>query len=129
VVQQKGVRMSSSSSGHPKAQSPDDLFRFFAERANARDVEGLLDLYEDDSVVLFQPGQSSVGRDAIREGFVAMLSGTATFSADGQQPSVVIGDIALTSARLGPDMVTAEVARRQSDGTWKWVIDNPFFLA
>ena len=118
--------MSSSDSGSPKAQSPDDLFRFFAERANARDIEGLLDLYEDDGVVVFQPGQPSVGRDAIREGFVAMLSGSATFSADGQRPSIVTGDIALTSAKLGPDMVTAEVARRQPDGTWKWVIDNPF---
>jgi hypothetical protein len=25
-------------------------------------------------------------------------------------------------------MVTAEVARRQPDGSWKWVIDNPDFL-
>jgi ketosteroid isomerase-like protein len=118
--------MSSSESGFAKAQSPDDLFRFFAERANARDVEGLLDLYETDGVVLFQPGQPSVGSDAIREGLAAMLAGDATFSADGQQPSIVVGDLALTSARLGPDMVTAEVARRQPDGSWKWVIDNPF---
>jgi uncharacterized protein (TIGR02246 family) len=121
--------MNSSESGYAKAQTPDDLFRFFAERANARDVEGLVDLYEDDGVVVFQPGQPSVGKDAIRQGFTAMLTGTATFSANGQQPSIVVGDIALTSAKLGPDMVTAEVARRQPDGTWKWVLDNPFFLA
>lgn len=121
--------MSSSDSGYPKAQSPDDLFRFFAERANARDVEGLLDLYETDGVVVFTPGQPSVGRDAVRAGLVAMLSGNATFSADGQQPSIVVGDLALTSAKLGPDMVTAEVARRQPDGSWKWVIDNPFIAS
>lgn len=121
--------MSSSGSGFPKAQSPDDLFRFFAERANAGDVEALLDLYEDDGVVVFKPGRPSVGRDAIRAGLVAMLSGDATFSADGQQPTIVVGDIALTSAKLGPDMVTAEVARRQPDGSWKWVIDNPFIAS
>lgn len=67
--------MSVSDSGHPKAQSPDDLFRFFAERANAGDVEGLVDLYEPDGVVLFQPGQRSEGSDAIREGVIAMLAG------------------------------------------------------
>lgn len=121
--------MSSSDPGYPKAQSPDDLFRFFAERANARDIEGLLDLYETEGVVVFGPGQPSVGREAIREGFVAMLSGDATFSANGQQPSIVVGDLALTSAKLGPDMVTAEVARRQPDGSWKWVIDNPFIAS
>jgi ketosteroid isomerase-like protein len=121
--------MSASDSGHPKAQSPDDLFRFFAERANAGDVEGLVDLYEPDGVVMFKPGQPSVGADAIRQGVIGMLAGMSTFSADGQQPSIVVGDIALTSAQLGPDMVTAEVARRQPDGTWKWVLDNPFFVS
>jgi len=42
------------------------------------------------------------------------------------------GDIALLSNRwtstIGddePSAVTAEVARRQSDGTWKYIIDNP----
>jgi len=42
------------------------------------------------------------------------------------------GDIALLSncwtSTVGDDelsAVTAEVARRQSDGTWKYIIDNP----
>ena len=42
---------------------------------------------------------------------------------------MIVGDIALTSAHLGPDMVTAKIARRQMDDTWLWVIDNPNFLA
>jgi hypothetical protein len=47
-----------------------------------------------------------------------------TFTLEGQLPSVVAGDLALTSAMLAPGVVTAEVARRQPDGTWRWVIDN-----
>jgi hypothetical protein len=35
-----------------------------------------------------------------------------------------VGDLALTSTRLGSGQVTAEVARRQPDGTWRWVIDQ-----
>jgi hypothetical protein len=36
--------------------------------------------------------------------------------------------LALTSTRLPDGTVTAEVARRQNDGTWQWVIDQ-FSLA
>jgi hypothetical protein len=34
------------------------------------------------------------------------------------------GDLALTSTRSPDGTVTAEVARRQADGTWLWVIDK-----
>ena len=74
------------------------------------------------------PGQPTEGSDAVRDGLAGILATNPTFSADGQRPSVVSGDIALTSAVLAPGMVTAEVARRQPDGSWKWVIDNPDFL-
>ncbi len=37
---------------------------------------------------------------------------------------MVCGDLALTSTRLPDGTVTAEIARRQSDGTWLWVIDQ-----
>jgi hypothetical protein len=35
-----------------------------------------------------------------------------------------VGDLALTSTRLDSGDVTAELARRQPDGTWRWVIDQ-----
>jgi hypothetical protein len=41
-----------------------------------------------------------------------------------QQPTLQVGDLALTSTRLNSDQVTAEIARRQPDGTWRWVIDQ-----
>ena len=39
-------------------------------------------------------------------------------------PAIINGDLALTSTRLSDGSVTAEVARRQVDGTWLWVIDK-----
>jgi hypothetical protein len=41
-----------------------------------------------------------------------------------QQPTLRVGDLAWTSTRLNSDQVTAEIARRQPDGTWRWVIDQ-----
>ena len=34
------------------------------------------------------------------------------------------GDLALTNTRSGAT-ATAEVARRQADGSWRWLIDRP----
>ena len=71
------------------------------------------------------------GCDAIRavwDGYVAM-NGQIEMST---QYSIVQGEIALLSnrwtLRVGDDEIsatTAEVARRQPDGTWLYVIDNP----
>ncbi|HVL26213.1 MAG TPA: nuclear transport factor 2 family protein [Thermomicrobiales bacterium] len=112
-----------------RAMTPDALFRLFVERVNTGDLDGLMELYEPDGAVVFEPGNPTVGHDAIRAAFGQMLASKPQFSAEGQRPSLVVGDIAITSARLGPDAVTAEVARQQMDGSWLWVIDNPNFLA
>ena len=44
-----------------RAQEPEDLTRLFVERANARDAEGLADLYESDAVMGFPPFRAPVG--------------------------------------------------------------------
>jgi hypothetical protein len=42
-----------------------------------------------------------------------------------QHPALRLGELALTSTRLPGGGATAEVARRQPDGTWRWVLDRP----
>ncbi len=41
---------------------------------------------------------------------------------------LMYGELALTSTRI-PEGATAEVARRQPDGAWLWMIDQPNVLA
>jgi len=110
---------------HEPAREPNDLGRFLVERGNAGDVEGLVALYEPDAVLAFPAGQIAVGSNAIRAAFEKLLDGRPQFQPGGQQPALVSGDLALTSTRLAGGGVTAEVARRQPDGTWLWVIDQP----
>jgi len=40
-----------------RARQPEDLDRLFLERANAGDVDGVVDLYEPDAVLAFPPGR------------------------------------------------------------------------
>jgi len=44
------------------------------------------------------------------------------------RPAIRNGDIAITSTTRAGN-ATVEVARRQPDGTWLWMIDQPSVLA
>jgi ketosteroid isomerase-like protein len=110
------------------AVEPEDLERLFVERVNAGDVEGLVALYEPDAVLAFPPGNVATGTETIRQVFNDFLAAGVTLTLGDQQPTLRVGDLALTSTRLNDGAVTAEVARRQPDGTWRWVIDQASIL-
>lgn len=107
------------------AAEPNDLSRFFIERVNAGDVEGLVALYEPDAVLAFPPGELTTGHERIRalyEGFVAQAP---TLQVGRHHPALVAGDLALTATTQTSGELTVEIARRQPDGSWRWVVDQP----
>ncbi len=107
---------------------PEDLGKFFLERANAGDVDGVVALYEPEAVLASPAGQLATGHQEIRRVYTQLLAGRPVFSSAGQSPAIIQADLALTSTRLPGGGATAEVARRQPDGTWRWVIDQPAVL-
>jgi ketosteroid isomerase-like protein len=109
-----------------KALEPDDLTRLFVERANAGDAAGIAALYEPEAVMAYPPGEVTVGRDAILALWEQVLSNAPTFEPEPPLPTLVSGDVALTStsARDGTGG-RAQVARRQADGTWLRLLDQP----
>ncbi|MBK7975733.1 MAG: nuclear transport factor 2 family protein [Deltaproteobacteria bacterium] len=107
------------------ARTPEDLTRLFLERANAADIEGLLALYEPDAVLDRGDGTLAVGTAAIRQFFTEILADRPHFTPGETAPVLRAGDLALTSTRLDDGSTTAEVARRQPDGTWRFAIDQP----
>jgi uncharacterized protein (TIGR02246 family) len=111
---------------HPHATEPEDITRLFVERANAGDAEGLAELYEPDAVMGFPPGQTTVGRDAIRAVLEAMLERVEHFEPEEPLPTLRSGDIALTTTAAKDDAgARAQVVRRQADGTWLRILDLP----
>jgi ketosteroid isomerase-like protein len=113
-----------------RASEPGQVIEVFEKKFNSGDLEGLLRLYEDDAVVPAENGVLS-GKAAIKDWLQAFLDTGAKLSFKGSAVFQT-GDIALThnSWSMGGDQpmegVTAEVVRRQEDGSWKYIIDNPF---
>jgi len=117
------------------ATTPEQIHRLFEDAFNAGDIDGLMVLYEPDSVLVPQPGSVVQGAKQVRaalEGYLA-LRGRITLDT---KLVLTVGDLAYLSNTwslrgTGPDgnpltlgATTAEVARRQADGTWRYVIDN-----
>jgi ketosteroid isomerase-like protein len=106
------------------AREPNDLARLFVERANAGDLEGLVALFASDAVVASPTGPDVVGHDAIRAKYAAVLARAPRFDLGIQQPAMIRGDLALTTISFDDGGAAAEVAQRQPDGTWLWIIDK-----
>ena len=106
------------------ARDPQDLERLLVSRERAGDLDGMVALYEPTAVLDCGDGRFRRGRDAIRAFFADQLAQGKVYQFGDQRPAVVSGDLALTSTRLPNGSVTAEVARRQGDGTWLWIIDK-----
>jgi len=107
-----------------QAHDPQELERLLVARENAGDVDGMAALYEPQAVLDDGEGRLVHGREAIRRFFGELVASGRKFAMGEQQAALACGDLALTSTRCANGSVSAEVARRQSDGTWLWVIDR-----
>ncbi len=117
-------------SNRDKANTPEDLTRLFVERANAGDAEGVSLRYEEDAVMAYPPGSITVGREAIQELFEQFLAKAPKFTPEPPLPTLVSGELALTSTPPHDGAgARAQVVRRQSDGTWLRVLDQPEFIS
>jgi ketosteroid isomerase-like protein len=108
---------------------PQELERLLVARENAGDVTGMTALFEPDAVIDCGDGLLVRGKEAIHEFFTKLqVTGLGPegrrFKLGDQRPALICGDLALTSTRSHDGNVTTEVARRQDDGTWLWVIDR-----
>jgi uncharacterized protein (TIGR02246 family) len=115
---------------YEKAMRPEDLTRLFVERSNAGDAAGVAELYEEHAVMAYPPGGQTVGRDAIRALWERVLAGRPRFEPEEPLPTLVSGDIALTSTPPKDGAgARAQVVRRQPDGRWLRLLDQPEFVS
>ena len=121
------------------ARTPEELDVLFANAINAGDIEAAIELYEPGACLMPDPGQVAFGISAVREALGGLIAMKPRIRLDAKKLAETEG-IALTTSKwvlegTGPDGKpvkmegqSAEVARRQPDGTWLFVIDNPYGL-
>ncbi len=69
-----------------------------------------------------------MGRQAIRAVYENLIAQQIEFQPEEPLPTLRIGDLALTATLASDDAsARAQVARRQSDGTWLRILDRPDF--
>lgn len=119
------------------ARKPEECDTLLIEAANRGDLETALALYEPNASFVLDSGQVVTGLAAIREAMQGFLALKPKFTIEVKAVQSGDGGLALLRAKwsltgTGPDgkPVTmsgnsTEVVRRQSDGTWRFVIDNP----
>ena len=97
----------------------------------AGDIESLLNVYDPDVVFLNQRREVKQGHQQLREELAPLAAARATFDFSIKQV-IQSGDIALMHVEWNvspPKPMRShaiEVARRQPDGTWRWLIGDPF---
>lgn len=100
------------------------------------DVDTVMNAYEPGAAVVFEPGQPVTNEQQLRQMFGGMAAAKPVFTYSGHEV-VVSGDTAVHIApwqmvahtpdgqEIRQSGLSVAVLRRQADGTWKMVIDNP----
>jgi ketosteroid isomerase-like protein len=113
------------------ATSPEEICRLFKEAMAKGDLDAVLSVYDAEAVFLNQSREVTKRREDLRRELVPLVTAKTVFEYDVRQV-VESGDIALmhTKWRVStaqPMTVYAiEVARRQRDGSWRWLIGDPY---
>ena len=115
-----------------KVHAPQEMNATFARAFNSRSLDNMLSLYEPEAVLLTDGGgKESRGLKAIAEELTKLLQAPGTMTSVNNF-CVMHGDLAILRAdfvlREGDTVIahgsTAELVRRQPDGTWLYVIDH-----
>ena len=117
--------------------TPKEFLISYVEKFNAADISSLISMYEIDACFVSQEGEIIKDIENIRQiiqSFINM-NGKIQSKVDGV---IMTSDIALVNTEwsfngTGPDGKPATIAgkatdvlRRQSDGNWQILIDNPW---
>ena len=120
------------------ATTPEETSQRFADAVNANDLDALMTMYEPGASSAISATESVSGLEAIRAALdagVFALRPTMQLSpihaTVSGEVALVIGDWSMTGT--GPDGGAlelkgryADVVRRQADGRWLFIADNPW---
>jgi len=121
----------------PQPRTPESVHELFEAFVNEGNLERILHLYEPRAALVQRTGRVVSGAGAIRESLRSLLSIKPKMriqrlsTIDAADVAVLISDWQVTG--MAPDGSTVseagrtyDIVRRQANGTWRVVVDNPF---
>jgi uncharacterized protein (TIGR02246 family) len=121
----------------PGNMTPEEVLNSVTEGINARDLDSLMTLYEPLACFASQPGQLAKSPDGIRQSLRNFIDMNGKLELKVKRV-LKANDLALVTIEWsfnGTDSdgkhvhmsaKSADVLRQQPDGTWRFVIDNPW---
>ena len=118
-------------------ETPQQLLQAVVDGINSGDLDGLMTLYESEAAFAAQPGTLAHGPAGVRQSITAFLAMkgkldlqvTRVLEAGGLAFVAGIWSFTGTGPDGAPVTLTGrngDVLRRQPDGSWRFVIDNPW---
>ena len=119
------------------AATPEQVLESIVTGINSGNLDSLEPLYEREAAFATEPGSLAHGGPGVREALTGFISMKGKLDLEVTRV-LVVDDLALvlgvwTFNGTGPDgepvrlaARNADVLRRQGDGTWRFVIDNPW---
>src|SRR5262245_35120364 len=113
------------------ANTPEDICHLFRQYMREGDIDSVLSVYDPDVVFVNRERIPRFGLDELRQELAPFAAAKTSFDFTNEQ-IIEAGDVALMHTKwrvAGPEPLSVyaiEVARRQPDGTWRWLIGDPF---
>ena len=117
--------------------TPEQVLESIVIGINSGDLDSLLPLYENDAAFASEPGSLAHGAPGISQALTGFISMNGELVLEVTRV-LEVDDLALVTGvwsfnGTGPEgepvqlaARNADVLRRQGDGTWRFVIDNPW---
>lgn len=118
------------------ASSPLEMVEQLDDAFNRGDLEAVLDFYEEEAVMVIEPGRLAKGKAELRQAYEWIFSNIKGVARQEKTNVIEANDVALFTSKWNFEGATLDgvsvsresyasvIMRKQPDGNWRIVVDN-----